>query len=193
MSQLLETVKCIDGKAQNLIWHQQRVNQACRLLFKSQQNIDLSSIFEQAPKSGIFRCRILYQQQIEKIEFIPYQTPKIKSFKLIEANELDYSFKYADRQAINALVAQKQQADDIIIIQNQHITDTSIANIACWDGQSWLTPEKPLLHGTTRARLLAENKIISAKIDADEIKQCTKIALLNALLGFYVIEQPYFL
>jgi 4-amino-4-deoxychorismate lyase len=190
MSQLLETIKCVDGKAQNLIWHQKRFNQTRRQLFACQQEIELSALLKQAPATGVYRCRLLYRQQIEKIEFIPYQTPILQRFKLVDANELDYSFKYADRQALNELLAQKQQADDIIIVKNQFVTDSSIANIACWDGKVWLTPQNPLLQGTTRARLLAEHKIIAAKIDAHEIKQFEKIALLNALLGFYIIEFP---
>jgi len=190
MNQLLETIKCIDGKAQNLVWHQKRFNQTRRQLFDCQQEIDLSVLFKQAPAIGVYRCRLLYRQHIEKIEFMPYQTPILQRFKLIDANELDYSFKYADRQALNELTAQKQQADEIIIIKNKLVTDSAIANIVCWDGKAWLTPQNPLLQGTTRARLLAEHKIIPATIYAHEIKQFEKIALLNALLGFYIIEFP---
>lgn len=188
MTQLLETIKCVDGQAHNLMWHQQRFNQTRQQLFACRQVLDLSAIFAHAPETGMYRCRVLYQQQIEKVEFIPYQIPQYKRFKLIEANDVDYSFKYADRQAINHLTAQKQQADDIIIIKNQLVTDSSIANLAFWNGQVWLTPEKPLLHGTTRARLLAENKIVPANIDVTMIKQFKTIALLNALLGFYIVE-----
>ncbi|WP_353571333.1 aminotransferase class IV [Candidatus Albibeggiatoa sp. nov. BB20] len=190
MSQLLETIKCVDGKAQNLIWHQQRFNQTQQQLFGCQQDIDLSLLFKSAPAKGIYRCRVLYQQQIEKVEFISYQMPVLKRFKLVEANELEYSFKYVDRQALNLFTAQKQQADDIIILKNKFVTDTSIANLAFWDGKVWLTPKTPLLKGTTRARLLAEHKIIPVAIHVDEIRQFKKIALLNALLGFYIIEFP---
>jgi len=190
MTQLLETIQCIDGKPQHLIWHQRRFNQARQQLFQAQSNIDLSTLFEQTPKIGVCRCRILYSQQIEKVEFISYQQPHLRNFKLITADNLDYSFKYADRRAINTLVAQKQQADDIIIIKNQQITDTSIANLAFWDGQQWLTPATPLLTGTTRARLLEQGLIKAAIITPDALQTYSKIALLNALLGFHVIESP---
>ena len=190
MTQLLETIQCVDGKPQHLIWHQQRFNQARQQLFQAPSNIDLATLFESAPKTGVYRCRIIYSQQIEKIEFIAYQRPQLHSFKVVIADNLDYSFKYADRQVINALVAQKQQADDIIIIKNQQIADTSIANLAFWDGQQWLTPATPLLAGTTRARLLAQGKIKPTIIKPDAIQTYSKIAVLNALLGFYVIESP---
>ncbi len=192
MQQLLETIRCVDGKPQNLVWHQQRFNQARLQLFDAEQQLDLSTLFRRAPPKGIYRCRVLYRQQIEQVEFIPHQIPRFKSFRLITADDIDYSFKYADRTEINLLSAQKQQADDIIILKNQLVTDSSMANLACWDGQHWLTPEKPLLQGTTRARLLAVREIIPAHIYATDIKKFKKMALLNALLGFYIIEYPEF-
>lgn len=190
MTQLLETIQCIDGQPQHLEWHQRRFEQSYWQLFQAQPEIELATLFTDVPKTGVYRCRIIYSQQIETIEFIAYQPPKLACFKLMIADGLDYSLKYADRSAINCLVAQKQQADDIILIQNQQLTDTSIANLAFWDGQQWLTPATPFLQGTTRARLLAQGVLQPATITVDTIKTYSKIALLNALLGFYIIEQP---
>ena len=48
----------------------------------------------------------------------------------------------------------RQDKDDILIVKNGLLTDTSIANIALYDGNDWYTPLHPLLKGTKRAELL---------------------------------------
>ena len=43
---------------------------------------------------------------------------------------IDYTYKSAHREELNALYAQKGMADDILIVRNGYLTDTSISNIA---------------------------------------------------------------
>ena len=136
----------------------------------------------------LWRCRIVYDATSVNIEFIPYQTRVIRRLQLIEADTLDYAFKYADRSEIDKLFASKNGADDILIVQNGLITDTSIANIAFFDGTQWLTPADPLLKGTTRARLLDEKKIFESEIHVDDLNKFTGFALMNAMIGFQRIE-----
>ena len=95
------------------------------------------------------------------------QLPEISSFKIIHA-DIEYPLKYEDRHEINHLFGQKGDADEIIIIKNGLVTDTSIANLAFFDKGQWITPAQPLLNGTTRQRLLDENKIICADIPYEE-------------------------
>lgn len=68
------------------------------------------------------------------------------------------------------------------------MSDTSIANIAFFDGVKWITPNTPLLQGTTRTRLLDEGKIYEAEISLELIPQFKKIALMNAMVGFIELE-----
>jgi len=188
MKQLFETIKINAGQAYHLAYHNQRLNDTRRVLFNVNNVIDLNNILQPLPQTGFYRCRVVYRETIEKIEYIPYTSRQFQHIKLIEANTLDYAFKYADRTALQDLVAQKGQADDILIIKNGFITDTSIANVAFYDGQQWVTPTTFLLKGTTRTRLLAENKIIAAEIKPTDLKYFTKMALMNALLDFYVLD-----
>jgi hypothetical protein len=37
---------------------------------------------------------VIYGKFIEKIELLPYEFKKVKSLKIIENDEIDYSFKY---------------------------------------------------------------------------------------------------
>ena len=41
----------------------------------------------------------------------------------------------------------KREQDEILITRNGLLTDTSIANIALFNGKEWHTPKHPLLKG----------------------------------------------
>jgi len=73
------------------------------------------------------------------------------------------------------------------------VTDTSIANIAFYDNGMWKTPKNPLLKGTTRARLIDEGKLIEADIRVNELRNFSKVALLNAMIDFDVLQECEFL
>jgi len=188
--QLLETIKVDQGKPFFISFHNERFNRTRLELFGIQENLDLSTIIN-PPDLNCYRCRIVYSKKIEKIEFIPYQPRIFKIFQIVYDDHIDYEYKYLDRSAIQKLEQFKQEVDDILIIKQGLITDTSIANVAFFDGEQWITPANPLLKGTTRERLLQENKIQTKMIDLKEIKKYSKMALMNALLGFTVLEEFY--
>ncbi len=180
---LLETIHIVDGKALHLEYHQQRLEYSRKTLGLSSSLV----ISLEPPQTGEFRCRVLYKDIIEKVEYIPYQQKAIHSFKLIHSH-IDYDLKFEDRSALNHLFQNKEDADEIIIIKNDLITDTSIANLAFYDGQEWLTPKTPLLKGTTRQRLLDQGKIVCKDIHYKDIHRFSKIAVMNAMTDFYIIE-----
>jgi 4-amino-4-deoxychorismate lyase len=185
MSRLLESIRCEKGELQNLRFHQTRMNDAVQALFSTNNNISLEKIsVPEHCKRGLFKCRIIYREKIENIEFIPYQFPKIQALKLILDNEIDYALKFANRSNINLLFDKKGECDDILIVKNGLITDTSYANILFFNGKNWLTPALPLLKGTQRARLLSEEKIITADIRSGDLPQFQKVRLINAMMRF---------
>ncbi len=188
--QLLETIKVDRGKPFFISFHNERFNRTRFDLFGIQDNFDLSTIIN-PPDLNCYRCRIIYSEKIEKIEFIPYQNRQFKTFQIVYDDYIDYKYKYLDRSAIQKLEQFKKESDDILIIKQGFITDTSIANVAFFDGEQWITPANPLLKGTTRERLLQEGKIKSEIIELKEIKKYSKMALMNALLGFTVLEEFY--
>jgi len=181
---LLETIRVENGKFQNLEFHQWRVNW-------SRKKLGLKDIlklrFPPPPKIGVFRCRIIYSKNIEKIEFIRYKNREVQNFSLAFGN-IDYSLKYEDRNSIENLKKEfLKKSDDILIIRDRLVTDTSIANISFFDGERWLTPKKPLLKGTTRERLLREGKIFETDIKYQDIQKYSKFALMNAMIGFKMV------
>jgi len=185
---LLETLKIVNGTAPFLAFHNERLNQTRQILFKVQDKINLKDFLTASPQNGIYKCRVIYSKTIEFIEYIPHQERNFQTFKIIIDDNIDYKFKYINRENLNRLVKLKEQADDILIIKNGFVTDTSIANVAFWDQNKWLTPKTPLLNGTTRERLLREDKVIEAKIRLDELTKFSKMAIMNALIDFYVID-----
>lgn len=185
---LIETIKFENGKFANIKLHQIRMNNARNLLFDCNNNIYLNNELEKYTKNhpieNIQKCRIIYNKQIENIEFHPYVFPKIKSLKIVFNDLIDYNFKYENRESINQLFKQRQNCDDILIIKDGLITDTSYCNILFFDGKRWLTPEKPLLKGVQR-QFLIENEIIeTANITISDLQYFTKARLINAMIGF---------
>ncbi len=183
---LLETIKIEDGEVFNLSYHQARCDKSRKALFHSTDRLNLSS-FIQAPPKGLYRCRILYDEKIHSIEYIPYSPKEIHTLKIV-SSDLEYDHKYANRDTLNKLRQSQPDADDILIEKHGYLTDTTIANIAFYDGKQWFTPEKPLLKGTMRAKLLDVGFLHTRKIKKEEISDYTHVALMNAMIGFKILN-----
>ncbi len=132
----------------------------------------------------MYRCRVIYSDKIEKIEFIPHQIRKVKSLKLIYDNKIEYNFKYSDREKLTTLFEKRDDCDDILIIKNGFVTDSFTANPVFFDGKTWWTPESCLLPGTQRARLISEGKIKVRPIKTVDILSYKSVGLINALQDF---------
>ena len=180
---LFETIKIKDGQIFNLDWHNKRFNKSQKEFFSNTSNINLKE-FISPPKIGLHRCKIIYDTNIQSIEYFPYEAKKFQSFKVVKS-QLDYRYKYTKRLEFEKLL---KNHDEIIIEKNGLLTDTSIANIAFFDGESWLTPKIPLLQGTTRARLVDEGFLKLENIKKENIKKYSHFALMNAMIGFRIQE-----
>ncbi len=186
MSLFFETIKVLDNKAYNLKYHERRMQKSVSENFGLKKKFDLLSLIR-PPDGRFYRCKVYYTKEIEKVEFIKYKPRKFESFKLIES-DVEYPYKFTDREALNRLSALKGEADDIIILKNGFVRDTSIANLAFFIENRWITPDTPLLEGTMRAYLLDRGKIFLGKISIKELKYARKIAIMNALIGFREIN-----
>ncbi|PLX04015.1 MAG: hypothetical protein C0595_04835 [Marinilabiliales bacterium] len=184
---LIESIKYENGKFAHLQLHEKRMNFSRKKLFSSGKNIDLLSALSRKMNSNIkskqtYKCRVVYEDEIKKIEFIEYSRPLINSLKLVYNNEIDYSFKYEDRSHLSSLFAQRENCDDILIVKNNLISDTYFCNIVLFNGKQWLTPEKPLLNGIQRQFLIHKKLIHTAKICPTDLKYFSKARLINAML-----------
>lgn len=184
MSRLLETIRVENGKLQLLDLHQQRMNRSRLELFESTQSITLSEKIKipAFAEKGLFKCRVEYAEQIEKIEFLPYEIRKIESLRIVEGGDIDYRLKYADRFRLLLLFEKRKHADDIIIIKNGLVTDSFYANLAFLKNGIWVTPEIPLLSGVQRQFLISRKIIQPAKLSQKDISRFEKVRLFNAMI-----------
>lgn len=183
MYQLVETIKCMDGRLQHLSYHQERLNRTRNILFGSYSEISLKDCIQvpDAFANGLYRCRIIYSKEIENVEFHLHRYRKINSLRIVENNEIVYPFKFTERKNLDLLFSRRGNCDDILIIKNGVITDSYTANAVFYDGSRWLTPDTPLLPGTQRARLIDEQKIEACKITVADISGFQKAGLINAM------------
>ena len=184
MSRYFETIKIKDKKIFNLAYHQRRYESCVK------NALDLKEVIKPLKKDGLFRCKVIYDEnEILDISYFEYKKREISTLKLVDGNNLDYSKKYLDRSNLDRLFLQRDGCDDILIVKNSYITDTTIANVALLKDDIWFTPKQPLLAGTTRQRLLDSKKLVLKDIKVDEIYEYEKIALLNAMIDFDIITQ----
>lgn len=133
--------------------------------------------------NDIYKCRIIYDVNIIKIEFQPYQIKPIHSIHLVPDNNFDYHYKWLDRSRFAAHLA-NTQSDDILIVKNGFLTDTSYANITFFDGVKWRTPATPLLPGIRRQLLLDAGEIIAEALLPKDLRHFQYAKLLNAMLDW---------
>ncbi|QOP46323.1 aminotransferase class IV family protein [Sulfurimonas paralvinellae] len=182
----LETIKAKNGTLFHMEYHQKRYESVLHSYgITSYKHLE---DFIEVPAEGLYRCRLLYDLQGNiECSYYNYKKRAINSLKLVYDDTMEYEKKYADRTALDTLFTKKGDCDDILIVKNALMTDTSIANIAFFDGRQWVTPKQPLLEGTTRARLLEKGFLVARDISVYELKNFSKIALMNAMIDFDII------
>lgn len=134
-----ETIKCEDYEIFNLEYHSKRVSNTVGLNLNLQEYI-------YPPTNELLRCKLIYDESgVLEVDYFPYKKREINSFKLIFDDNIDYSKKYLNRDYLNNLFSKKENCDEVMIIKNGLISDTTIANIAIYLDGIWITPKKPLL------------------------------------------------
>ena len=118
-----------------------------------------------------------------------FSTKKKISQKLkVLPSDIDYAYKYANRETFSKLLQEYSAYDEIIIEKEGYLTDTTISNIALYDGEKWFTPSKPLLKGTMRAKLLDEGFLHKKETRKEDLKNYSQIALMNSMIGFKILN-----
>ena len=175
--------------------HNKRCNRSRLQLFGLTETIDLQAFFdEKRSKSAIpyinsahgstdfyERCRFLYDANgVQHIEIVRTARRQIRSLQMVHADDFDYTYKYAERSRF-ATLSENSAADDILIVKNGFLTDTTYANIVFRDKSGhWFTPSTPLLAGTKRAQLLAQNKIKAIELRPSNVPNFVEARLINA-------------
>lgn len=185
MSRFLETLCIRNNKIQHLSYHQNRLNFTLNQHFPAAPpEINLSQVIKlphDLKANHTYKCRVLYEKEVSSIEFHAYNPKRIQNFQLVKGDHLSYEFKYANREPIQKLLV-ASTADEIIIVRNKKITDTSFSNIAFFNGNEWFTPGNPLLKGTSRCKLIEEGKIKTKEIAPIDLADFLYFKLINAML-----------
>ena len=181
-----ETIRCDDYEVFNLEYHNKRLANTIGL------NINLQEyVYPASP--DLLRCKVIYNKdEILDVQYFAYKKREINSFKLVFDDEINYSKKYLNRETLDKLYEKRDGCDEVIIVKNGIVTDTSIANIAIFYDNTWITSKKCLLKGTTRNRLINEKFLIEKDISVKMLKKATKIVLMNAMIDFDIKENYFF-
>lgn len=186
MSLLVETIRITDGVPQNITFHNERIMRTLHDLFAIDIPVYLQGIIKVPGYAGrgIFKCRVEYGREITKIEFVRYNIKPVNTLKIIIDNLISYPYKYTDRKKLDELAERRDDCDDILIVRNGMITDTSYANVILKNqAGKWITPSTFLLPGTMRTNLLKHGIIGESVVSLDDLKKYSELRLINAMIG----------
>lgn len=184
MCRWIESIALDDGIIRNLAYHQQRVTNTLQY-FKGKA-INLYKLLSelQLPQIGLHKIRIVYGlTTIVSIQITPYTPRLLSTFQIVDGGNIDYSYKYENREKLDTL-RDTVDSDEVIIAKSGIISDTSFSNLIFYNGVDWLTPKEPLLKGTQRAYLLNTEIIKEATISIKDIASFKCFKLINAMLSF---------
>ena len=185
MSRFIESIKVEDQKIFLTELHQKRMNDTFSN-FGKECKIDIKSLFLnlEHDEDGLYKFRIEYDLENNfKTQILPYAISEHDDFELIVDNGIDYNFKSADRTQFQKL-KNDSGADEVIIVKENQITDTTYSNLLFLKDKTWFTPKTYLLNGVMRQSLLASKKIKETEISLDNIKEYSHFQLINALNDF---------
>ena len=183
MCQYFETIQLFQGHLRNLEYHQERFERTRRekLGIRNHPRLAEAIKIPRGLQQGLLKCRVHYDQVIEHIEFEAQTEHKVESLRLVYSDSIDYSYKYADRSALEELYSQRGNCDDILVVKKGKLSDSFYANVVFYTGEEWITPDTPLLPGTMRASLMNRGLIREASVTPDDLKPFSSLKLINAL------------
>lgn len=181
---LFETLLIKEGVPQNIAYHQQRFDLACREYFNTEPFLNLIEVMIPPIMNcaDTLRCRLDYNQSEYRVNFFTYMPRNIIEFQLIETQNLDYRFKYSDREFFNALPTSENC--EVIVVNNGKVSDCSIGNLLFLKQGEWFSPKDYLLKGTQLSRLLDEKRVSLCEITPENLWDFEQVMLINALNPF---------
>jgi 4-amino-4-deoxychorismate lyase len=192
MSLLVESIWVKNKIVMNIACHQQRYASTLHDLYPQTKPMDLNHAIDidLCPNNDV-KCRIIYSDTLHSVEYHTYIRKPICSLKCIETNDLNYTHKYLNRDALTELYAKREGCDEIIIINNGYITDAYYYNLVFENDYGLFTPKIPLLAGTMRQHLLFNRVVSPASITFKDLNAFKNIHLINALnpLGYQQVNK----
>ena len=193
MCRFIETIRLENEQMPLIEWHEKRfartqIEAYGKIIYPSlreliENNNRQSSVINCQEKIK-YKCRVEYGENDFNIELTPYVQKEIHRLKIVEGGNINYALKYADRAALNDLGKGISSNEEILIVKDGLLTDTSFTNIALFNGDKWVTPSTPLLQGVQRAFLLEKGILMEYDIPVTRINAYTQIKLFNAMVNW---------
>ena len=191
MSRLIESIQVLNGQLINWSFHVERIRLSLIHLYGSLPTFNFDAMKKEAMlQKGKVKLRICYDDNSYSYDFQKYQLKQIRSLQVIHDNDIDYSFKFENREKLDVIYNRRNDADDILIIKNGQITDSYYCNVALLKNGLWFTPLNPLLKGTKRNYLIRSTIIRPKQIHVEDLHNYSSICLFNALIDFRSVVLP---
>ncbi len=185
MCLFIETICYSKGQFQQIDLHNARCNRTRNHFFGPLPVIqfELILIVPFHLKEETVKCSVTYEKDILSIEYARYQIRPVQSLQLVCDDSIEYGFKYADRTKLNQLFGLRGQSDDILIVKNGFITDTSYANIVFSKAGKWYSPQNPLLYGTRINNYFRQGGVTPALLRPEDLHLFSEARIVNAMIA----------
>nr|WP_316644291.1 bifunctional anthranilate synthase component I family protein/class IV aminotransferase [uncultured Roseateles sp.] len=196
----LETLRLQDGAFPRLAGHLQRLQRTARhfglALDPAEVRSALQRLADDKPQ-GLWRTRLTVAANgAITLQATPLaDTPPMVSLALAAAPIASHGpaaeflqHKTTRRELYDALLAHKPAEAFDLILWNEagELTECAIGNLALQRGGQWLTPcaEAGLLPGVYREQLLADGRIVEARLMKSDLATAEGLAFFNSLRGW---------
>ncbi|MDD4608540.1 MAG: aminotransferase class IV [Bacteroidaceae bacterium] len=182
----IESIKIVNGSLLRYAFHMQRIERTLGFPLSIPTTVPLSF------QRGVVKYRLVYSAElgIEEVSYSFYTLPCIGSLQLVEAGNLDYHCKFEDRSSLQHFMTLRHYSDDILLLSNGMVSDTSYCNVVFENEQGLFTPRHSLLKGTQQAALLAQQIISYADISVFSISNYQRVHLINAMIELGELTLP---
>ena len=180
----IETIQIKNGRILNPDLHRERARDTILYHFGVVRELPFESLITGiSPElQETLKLRVLYRKDIEEYTIEPYKRRDIRKVRLIEGGDIEYSYKYEDRSQLERLLLEKGDSDDILIIKNGFVTDTSFSNVVFKEGEIFYTPSTYLLNGIKRRQMIRDGLVNVKDIRVEDVLKCRECFLINAFL-----------
>lgn len=187
----IESIRVVHRQFEHIEYHNQRLNQTREHFLGRKSDWDIRSLVALPDHldEGVYKFRLVYDLDIRSYTCLPYTPKVVKKLRLLTCDQANYAFKSEDRSLLDALHAQRGEADDVLLIKQGCMTDTTYSNVAFLEGDQWFTPNTYLLNGTCRQRLLQTGVLQEAHITVENVHRFSACRPINAMLVFE--ETPF--
>ena len=134
-------------------------------------------------KTGLVKCRIVYDIEIQDVQFSFYEPQNVKHLKMVNAS-IQYAYKSIDRDKLEHLKSLAFPAEEVLIVNDGKISDTSYSNLIFRKDEQWFTSDSPLLAGVMRESLLNDGELEEIPIRPEDLTGFDAFMLINAMLDF---------